>query len=297
MVHNLEWRQQRGLPLAKNPLGIKRSMELVDEWLVKEYGAVPSSESPTRSLFWSDDNKMLLTWKEAIERGGGIGPKRMDGLESLKDWPRSAPYQWFVTGDQKDFSFYNDPSYVYLTLFCIAIVSGRTVATEGWDIAKRGLIRNPLFLAGGTIWEACSLIRRGAERVYLSNYQTPQIDFYKWVARKIGMHSAISFLDEASVPRDTDIVIANEYLEHFQKPVEELDRLMANRPLFVYHRSSFCLMGHGHPIPIKVGGLDISNAGLAMKAFDSYCASIPGYRLERVSGGWRDSLRRLSKIS
>lgn len=297
-------RLQRGLPLDKNPLSLRRSMALIDEWLSANYGAIHDS-SPKKRLSWKDwdpskGNPPLFNWLEALERCGGIGPNRLITYDQILDprFSRSGAYEWFIEGHQQDYSYYSDPTYVYLALFSYAIVSERTIATEGWDIAKDGLMDQcPIFLAGGTIWEASNLIRRGAKRVVLSNYETPQISFYRFVADQLGYTDSgrIAFVDQNEVPRSNDILIVNEYFEHFVEPIKELDRLMINSPLRMYHRSGFNLVGHGHPIPLTLHGKQVSDHFEADRIFDDYLKSFAAYEFSRVTGGWRDSTRRLSQ--
>lgn len=293
-------RTQRGLRLDRNPLGIKASMRLIGRWLVSVYGATRPNNPPA-SLFWNSHTPpFLLTWEEAVERGGGIGPDRLITYDQLLDnrFIRTAARQWFIEGEQKDYSFYSDPSYAYLTLFCYIIMTGRTISTEAWDLARSGAInRVTPFLAGGTIWESLALLRRGAEFVVLSNYDTPQVEFYKWAAEEIGVRNKIKFVDEKAVPFPHEALITNEYLEHVQKPIDELNRLLVNKPAFAYHRSGFNLTGHGHFIPLIMNDKKVFSHSEADEVFDDYCSKISGYRFSLVTGGWRDSVRKLERIN
>lgn len=286
-------RAQAGLRLDRNQLGIKASMRLIDRWLSENHDPNMQNISTNGPLFWNERERPLLTWMEVILRDGGIGDFRITDHDTMKLWDWSAPHRWFIKGDQADYDFYSDPSYVYAVLFCHVMVTRRTLAAEARDIVLLGEKATPVFLAGGTIWEAYDLIRRGVEQVTISNYPTPQVDFYRFVCSSLGLDYRITFVNETAVPNSGDILIANEYLEHFQEPITEFERLAVNGPKIVYHRSSFCALAYGHPIPVRIQGVDAYEGKSADGLFDSYLASLAAYSFGLVESKWRSTVRRL----
>lgn len=289
-------RTQNGLPLERSKLGIRQSMQLINEWLTYNFGAKRDYSTIPESYFWNElKEPTLFTWWDIKRICGGVGPGRLWNMGQLKDeaFKRSAAYQWYVKGKQKDFSYYSDPSYAYFTLFCYAVVTQKTIATEAVDISKDGLFdKLSIFLAGGTIWEAENLIRRGARFVTVSNYETPQVDFYRWVSGRVGISDKVKFVNQNAVPFSHEILIANEYLEHYHKPTEELVRLIDLKPARVYHRSSFCFPAHGHPIPITINGNMISDHDEADEMFDNFCGLLKHYDVSPIQGVWNQNLRK-----
>jgi hypothetical protein len=182
-------------------------------------------------------------WEAAqrISLGRTYTKKELDALIDPVEARMTA--QWYDS-DETDFSFYSEPDYIYILL-------------RSWETSSAGncdfLIRNGLFLPdmksafdyhGGMGLTALRLAMAYPHVQFYSHTVVPQ--HAEWCSR---LAEELDVRNVEAIDRlvPSDVLIAQETLEHLQNPWEEMDELLrVVQPRQYLDGSSFGVDNPGH---------------------------------------------------
>lgn len=295
------------MPLIKNRIryGIQKAMQDINKFLWQKYRTTNPAEyyGSLADLTWREDPndeancyRPLLDWQMVCAREGGVGPKR---IKSIKDAIERQPFtitgQWFLS-NQVDESFYGRGDYLYNLLFGYALVSLKTYATIGEDLVRRNLHWN-VADQGGSIFGAIALLNRGIKKVTVYNLPGVQVEYGKYVLSRLGLDETYVEFDVSGNPPHPvhQVIVCSEYFEHWRNPCAEFDRLIEHNPNTpVYERSSFCLGGYGHFLPLMMGDIKTYTNEDSDRCFLAHVQS-KGYNVTDVPG-WKSRVHLFEKV-
>lgn len=211
--------------------------------------------------FMTERELPTMTWEDVLKAEGGHGSAFFKTKEEAILHPETHPGRWFASGE-KDFGLYNEYPYIYSLLFGALQISRQTYYHFGKNFASGAIVND----VGGSIFTAIHLLRSGAAEVIITNVgDSPQLEFAKWLAKRLNVESQIHV--EAKPVRGMPTVMS-EYLEHFQKPLFEFDVVATSSGgKIVATANSFCTPAYGHFSTLIIDGNTYSDRRSANKAF------------------------------
>lgn len=186
-------------------------------------------------------------------------------LSEVKKYPNTYVGKWF-NSNQTWTDLYYLPEYLYLLWSDFYSASRRTYPYVG--VYEKG---NTVVDVGGSIFGAYTLLKYGAKKVLVTNFDnSPQINFVKFIAKKFNL--PIKVISHNKIPKKS-ILVCSEYFEHFKDVDKEIKRILKFKPERMYIKNTFCYPAYGHYIPIKINGKKIDNLRLANKNFKELLTS------------------------
>lgn len=198
--------------------------------------------------------------------------KKMD-LNTVKKLKNTYAGKWF-NSNQNWVELYFKNEYLYVLYFDYFSTSRHTYPVVG--VYEKG---NIVVDVGGSIFGAYNLLKYGAKKVLITNYDNSfQNKFNNFIIKKFKLN--IKIILNNKIPHNS-ILLCSEYFEHFKNVDIELNRLLQFKPKRIYVKNSFCFPAYGHYIPIKIKKIEYYDSKSAQKIFQNLLIS-RGYNLTKI---------------
>lgn len=184
--------------------------------------------------------------------------------------------RWYesLRNGEPDYEVYADEAYLPELWACWAVYSRRYVREivvptrlpPSGVVADLGDVRRVLDVGCGLGYSTGALAQTfpGAEVIGTNVSAGAQIE----VARSMADQYGFTLTDQLGVG-DVDVVFASEYLEHFQRPVDELRDILKTRPRALLFANTFGPNAIGHFDEYAIDGELLANARSAARAVDA----------------------------
>lgn len=215
--------------------------------------------------------------------------------------------EWYASGE-KDFDLYCGDDYL-LYLLKAHEYSRKCVSTLVTFWREVGFSPKSLIDCGtGLGFFAAYLAKEFPEcGVVATNLPSKQFEFNKWLFSSLD-YPNLKVMDAREAGGSFEVLLLIEGFEHYQKPEEELDRLVeAHSPDYIVESSSFSRRGLGHfsTYEMRGGKFDESQyqaglrsgAGPAFRMFTQVISSKGFERIPIVMRNWSHSRPRVWKNS